>query len=162
MFKKILVPLDGSDLAAKILPQVEELAKCMNAQVTLLSVGSSNICPAGGDAAKGGTGEAAPCPETPLANHLEQLTGKLRAAGIEANWVYKEGQPAREIVSYADENQMDLIALASHGAGVVAWLLGSVAQRVIDHATVSVLLMRVVEVEPPTLKSEMFYSMQTP
>jgi nucleotide-binding universal stress UspA family protein len=161
MFKKILVPLDGSDLAAKILPQVEELAKCMNAQVTLLSVGSSNICAIGEAAAKG-AGGATPCPETPLANHLEQITGKLRAAGIEAKWVYKEGQPAHEIVAYAAENQMDLIALASHGAGVVAWLLGSVAQRVIDHATVSVLLLRVVEVEPPTLKSEMYYSLQTP
>ena len=161
MFKKILVPLDGSDLAAKILPQVEELAKLTNAQVTLLSVGSSNICAIGGAAAKG-AGGAAPCPETPLANHLEQITGKLRAAGIEANWVYKEGHPAREIVAYADENQMDLVALASHGAGEVAWLLGSVAKRVIEHTTVTVLLLRVAEVEPPTLKSEMFYSMQTP
>jgi nucleotide-binding universal stress UspA family protein len=155
MFKKILVPLDGSDLAAKIIPQVETLAKHTNAQVTLLSVGSSNICAAKGKA-------EAPCPETPLANHLEQITGKLKAAGIEANWVYKLGQPAREIVAYADENQVDLIALASHGAGEVAWVLGSVAKRVIDHATVSVLLLRVAEIEPPTLKSEMFYAMQTP
>ena len=161
MFKKILVPLDGSDLAAKILPQVETLAKHTNAQVTLLSVGSSNICAIGGAAAKGAE-EAAPCPETPLANHLEQITGKLQAAGIEANWVYKQGHPAQEIVAYADENQMDLIALASHGAGEVAWVLGSVAKRVMDHATVSVLLLRVAEIEPPTLKSEMFYSLQTP
>jgi nucleotide-binding universal stress UspA family protein len=157
MFKKILVPLDGSDLGAKIIPQVETLAKQTNAQVTLLSVGSSNIC------AIGGAGEAAPCPETPLANHLEQVTAKLKAAGLEANWVYKLGRhPAQEIVAYADENQVDLIALASHGAGEVAWVLGSVAKRVMDHATVSVLLLRVAEIEPPTLKSEMFYSMQTP
>jgi len=155
MFKKILVPLDGSDLAAKIIPQVETLAKHTNAQITLLSVGSSNIC-----ATKGQT--EVPCPETPLANQLEQITDKLKAAGIEVNWVYKLGQPAREIVAYADENQVDLIALASHGAGEVAWVLGSVAKRVMDHATVSVLLLRVAEIEPPTLKSEMFYSLQTP
>ena len=160
MFKKILVPLDGSDLAAKIIPQVETLAKHTNAQVTLLSVGSSNICAFG--PAKGAEA-AAPCPETPLANQLEQITGKLKAAGLEANWVYKQGRhPAQEIVAYADENQVDLIALASHGAGEVAWVLGSVAKRVMDHATVSVLLLRVAEIEPPTLKSEMFYSMQTP
>ena len=48
MFKKILVPLDGSDLAAKILPQVEELAKQAKAQVTLLAVGSSDTCAGGG------------------------------------------------------------------------------------------------------------------
>ena len=160
MFNKILVPLDGSDLAASIIPQVEMLAKHTNAQVTLLSVGSSNICRVGGAAAT--ETAAAPCPEVPLANHLEQVTGKLKAAGIEANWVYKEGQPAREIVAYADANQIDLIAIASHGAGAVAWVLGSVAKRVIDHATVSVLLLRVAAVEPPTLKSEMFYSLQTP
>lgn len=160
MFKKILVPLDGSDLAAKIIPQVKTLAKQTNAQVTLLSVGSSNICAIG--PAKGGEAEA-PCPETPLANHLESITGKLKGAGIEANWVYRLGRhPAQEIVAYADENQFDLIALASHGAGEVAWVLGSVAKRIMDHATVSVLLLRVAEIEPPTLKSEMFYSMQTP
>jgi nucleotide-binding universal stress UspA family protein len=160
MFKKILVPLDGSDLAAKIIPQVETLAKKTKARVTLLSVGSSNICRSGEAAA--GAGAAAPCPEVPLANHLEEITGELKAAGIEANWVYKEGDPAREIVAYADANQVDLIALASHGAGEVAWLLGSVAKRVMNHATVSVLLLRVAEVKPPTLKSEMFYSTQTP
>ena len=44
MFKKILVPLDGSDLAAQILPQVETLAKQFKAQVTLLAVGSSDTC----------------------------------------------------------------------------------------------------------------------
>jgi nucleotide-binding universal stress UspA family protein len=157
MFKKILVPLDGSDLAAKIIPQVLTLAKHANAQVTLLSVGSSNICAIGGAAAKDA------CPETPLANHLEQVTAKLKAAGLEASWVYKLGRhPAQEIVAYADENQVDLIALASHGAGEVAWVVGSVAKRVMDHATVSVLLLRVAEIEPPTLKSEMFYSLQTP
>ena len=48
MFKKILVPLDGSDLAAQILPQVETLAKQVKAQVTLLTVGSSDTCPSGG------------------------------------------------------------------------------------------------------------------
>lgn len=158
MFKKILVPLDGSDLAAKIIPQVETLAKHTNAQVTLLAVGSSNIC-----AFESGKEVAAPCPETPLANHLEQAAAKLKAAGLETNWVYKLGRhPAQEIVAYAEENQMDLIALASHGAGAVAWALGSVAKRVMDHATVPVLLLRVTEIEAPTLKSEMFYSMQTP
>lgn len=156
MFKKILVPLDGSDMAAKIIPQVETLAKQLNAHVTLLSVGSSDIC------AIEGAKTAAPCPEVPLANHLEQVTGKLRAAGVEAAWVYKEGQPAHEIIAYANANQIDLIAMASHGAGRVAWALGSVAKRVMDHTTAPVLLLRVVEAKAPTLKSEMYYSIQTP
>jgi nucleotide-binding universal stress UspA family protein len=153
MFKKILVPLDGSDLAGKILPAVAELAKQFKARVTLLTVGSSDT--------SGGKG-AGPQPELPLANYLEENAGKLRAQGLEVDWVYKLGQPAQEIGAYAAENGMDLIALATHGAGEVAWVLGSVAKKVMAHAPAPVLLWRVAELEPPKLKSEMFYSLQTP
>ena len=161
MFKKILVPLDGSDLAAKILPQVETLAKHTHAAVTLLTVGSSDICPGAG-APVSPVKEGASCPELPVAAYLEQTAGKLRAQGVEVTWVYKQGNPAKEIVAYAAENDMDLIAIASHGSGEIAWLLGSVAQKVIAHAPVAVLLWRVAEPELPELKSEMYYSMQTP
>ena len=161
MFKKILVPLDGSDLAAKILPQVEELAKQVKAQVTLLTVGSSDTC-AGGGAPPEAMKEGAACPELPLARYLEQTAANLRAQGVEVQWVYKQGHPAREIVAYASKNDVDLIAIASHGGGEFAWILGSVAKKVLAHATVAVLLWRVTEPEPPMLKSEMFYSIQTP
>jgi nucleotide-binding universal stress UspA family protein len=161
MFKKILVPLDGSDLAGKILPQVEELAKQVKAQVTLLAVGSSDTC-AGGAAPPEGIKEGAACPEFPLARYLEQTAANLRAQGVQVEWVYKKGNPAKEIVAYAAENHLDLIAIASHGGGEIAWLLGSVAQRVIAHATVSVLIWRVTEPKSPELKSEMYYSLQTP
>ena len=161
MFKKILVPLDGSDLAAQILPQVETLAKQFKAQVTLLAVGSSDTC-AGGGAPPETMKEGAACPELPLARYLEQTAANLRAQGVEVQWVYKQGNPAKEIVAYAAQNNMDLIAIASHGGGEVAWILGSVAQKVITHATVSVLLWRVTEPKPPGLKSELYYSLQTP
>jgi len=161
MFKKILVPLDGSDLAAKILPQVEELAKQVKAQVTLLAVGSSDTCASGGTPPEG-MQEGASCPELPMARYLEQTASNLRSQGEEVTWVYKQGEPAKEIVAYAAENEMDLIALASHGGGEIAWVLGSVAKRVIAHAPGAVLLWRVTEPKPPGLKSEFFYSMQTP
>jgi nucleotide-binding universal stress UspA family protein len=161
MFKKILVPLDGSDLAAKILPQVEELAKGVKAQVTLLAVGSSDTC-AGGGAPPEPIKEGAACPEIPLARYLEQTAGKLRAQGVEATWVYHQGNPAKEIVAYAAANDIDLIAIASHGGGEIAWLLGGVAHKVVVHASVPVLLWRVAEPQPPELKSELYYSMQTP
>lgn len=161
MFKKILVPLDGSDLAGKILPQVEELAKQVNAQVTLLAVGSSDTCASSWTPPEP-MNEGAACPEFPLARYLEQTAGKLRAQGVEATWVYKQGNPAQQIVAYAAENDMDLIAIASHGGGEIAWVLGSVAKKVIAHAPGSVLLWRVTEPETPGIKSEMFYSMQTP
>jgi nucleotide-binding universal stress UspA family protein len=161
MFKKILVPLDGSDLAGKILPQIEELAKQVKAQVILLEVGSSDIC-AGGDAPVKPVKEGDSCPELPVGTYLEQTASKLRAQGVEATWVYKKGNPAKEIVAYAAGNDIDLIAIASHGGGEIAWLLGGVAHKVVTHASVPVLLWRVAEPKPPELKSELYYSMQTP
>jgi nucleotide-binding universal stress UspA family protein len=65
-------------------------------------------------------------------------------------------------VAYAAENDMDLIAIASHGGGEIAWVLGSVAKKVIAHAPGAVLLWRVTEPKPPEPKSEMYYSLQTP
>jgi nucleotide-binding universal stress UspA family protein len=161
MFKKILVPLDGSDLAGKILPQIEELAKQVKARVILLEVGSSDIC-AGGDAPVEPVKAGDSCHALPVRTYLEQAAGKLRAQGVEVTWVYKKGNPAKEIVAYAAANDIDLIAIASHGGGEIAWLLGGVAHKVVTHASVPVLLWRVAEPKPPELKSEMYYSLQTP
>jgi nucleotide-binding universal stress UspA family protein len=144
MFNKILVPLDGSELAGKILPQIELLAKCTFAQITLMTVGSSDV------------------PEVPTTEYLEKTASALKAKGLQVNWVYRQGEPANEIITYAKANQMDLIALATHGAGEVSWLLGSVARKVITHATVPTLVLRVMEKKPPVHKDEMWYALQTP
>jgi len=65
-------------------------------------------------------------------------------------------------VAYAAENDMDLIAIRLPWWRRDRLALGSVAQKVIAHASAAVLLWRVTEAKPPTLKDEMYYSMQTP
>ena len=161
MFKKILVPLDGSDLAAKILPQVETLAKQTKAQVTLLAVGSSDTC-AGGGAPPEAMKEGAACPEFPLARYLEQTAGKLRSQGVEVKWVYKQGNPAQ-----GDRGLCGRERDGSHRHRL-PWrrrdrlALGERGQKVIAHAPGAVLIWRVTEPKPPGLKSELYYSMQTP
>ncbi len=154
MFNKILVPLDGSDLAAKVIPQAEDLAKSFNAQLVLLTVGSAEV---------GEIGESSPearseaVARLPAVKYLEQTTAALQAKKLKATWVYKQGTPAQEIMAYAAEHQMDLVVMATHGAGEIAWLLGSVAQRVVSHASCPVLLIRVLEPKPPEHKSELDY-----
>lgn len=155
MFKKILVPLDGSELAAKILPKVEELAKLCDAQVTLISV-STGATDVPGIASpeifiKAAEHEAKFC-ETYLAATANELQGK----GLKVDKVCLRGVPASTIVNYAKENNFDLIALATHGKGEVAWVLGSTAEKILSHATVPVLLLRVIEYKPPLLKEEFF------
>jgi nucleotide-binding universal stress UspA family protein len=126
VFNKILVPLDGSKLAGKAISQAEDLAKSFNAQLVLLTVGSAEV---------GEIDESSPEAKSeavarlPAAKYLEATTAALRAKGLKATWAYKQGTPAQEIINYASGHQMDLIVIASHGAGEIAWLLGSVAPK---------------------------------
>lgn len=152
MFKKILVPLDGSELAASILPAVIDLAKCMNSAVTLL-----HVCyfPVAVDA-------AIPHQEEEIAERqvlrecesfLKKVEEEMMKHGLSVTHQCVEGVPAREIIAFADANKFDLIAMATHGRGEVSWVLGSTAEKVVTHATVPVLLYRVVETVPPQLKA---------
>ena len=78
--------------------------------------------------------------------HLTEIGGRLKAKGVETAWIYKEGQaPAREIIAYAEANSFDLIAMATPGKGEVAWVIGSIAEKVVTHATAPVLLLRVLK-----------------
>jgi nucleotide-binding universal stress UspA family protein len=155
MFTKILVPLDGSDLAAKILPKVVELAKAFNAQVTLFH--SCHTEAFGMGEAAPGVMATAPAGEKKVCeDFLVKAANDLQAQDVNVNWACVEGVPAREIIGHADKNAMDLIAMSTHGRGEVAWVLGSTAEKVVSHATVPVFLFRVMEVKPPALKEEFF------
>lgn len=152
MFKKILVPLDGSELAAKVLPYVIDLAKTHDSQVTLLHVfyaGVSETFPDWIEEAL--EKEKANC-ELLLARAAEDLAAQgVKGVTVEC----LEGSPAREIITYAQEKGMDLIAMSTHGRGEVAWVLGSVAEKVVSHAAVPVLLFRVMA--PKSLLSKEDY-----
>jgi nucleotide-binding universal stress UspA family protein len=156
MFKKILVPLDGSDLAAKILPQVVDLAKLTKAQVTVVHVCYSPVGAEVGEATPEVIKKAAEREAKWCSAFLGKAAQDLKAKGVDVNTECVEGVPAREIIAYADKNKMDLIAMATHGRGEVAWVLGSTAEKVVSHATVPVLLFRVMEIKPPMLKEIYF------
>lgn len=150
MFKKILVPLDGSPLAAKIIPHVVELAKAHQAEVTLLHVAYTEY----GEASPGTMAQAVAQEAKRCEASLGQVAKDMQAQGVKATVECIEGSPAREIIGYAKAHGMDLIAMATHGKGEVAWVLGSVAEKVVSHASVPVLLFRVVEVKLPDLIKE--------
>ncbi len=152
MFKKILVPLDGSSLAEKILPNVVELAKCMDAQITLLHVcyfpnaaAMEALPPKMEETAA--EGEVKEC-----AMFLGKVAKDLQMQGLNVVFECVSGLPAREIIAYADTKDIDLIAMATHGRGEVAWVLGSTAEKVVAHATAPTLLFRVMGTEVPKLK----------
>ena len=152
MFKKVLVPLDGSEIAAKVLPKVVEAAKLCKAKVTLLHVCYSGVGAFVGEASPGVIKKAEAQEQKFCATFLAKAGKELKDQGLEVNWVCQDGVPAREIVAYAQDKGYDLIVLGTHGAGEVAWYMGGVADRVATHATVPVLLFRTLEFKPPVLK----------
>jgi len=153
MFNKILVPLDGSELAAKVLPKVVELAKNFNSQVILFHACHTEDFGVG--EASPGVTRSAPAEEKKVCeSFLSQAGNDLKGQGLNVDWVCDEGVPARQIIGYAQKNNVDLICMATHGRGEVAWALGSTAEKVVTHATVPVMLVRVMEFKPPTLKEE--------
>ena len=138
MFKKILVPLDGSPLAEAILPQVTELARALGAEVLLLRVAIAHVFP-GVD----------PTDEEVRVVHeaeeyVEALAGKLADKGVRVGTAVRYGKAAGEIINHITDNKMDLVAMSTHGrSGLSRLVMGSVAEEVVRNAGVPVLLMRV-------------------
>jgi nucleotide-binding universal stress UspA family protein len=157
MFKKILVPLDGSDLATKILPQVEDLAKSMRAEVTLITVGDSLTSGLASEFAPMHFDEFYAGMKAQAEGNLAETEEALKARDVKVSSIYRgNAAPAQEIIAYAANNSFDLIAMATHGKGELAWMIGSVAEKVVTHATVPVLLLRVLDSKSPVTKAEHF------
>ena len=152
MFKKVLVPLDGSEIAAKVLPKVVEASKLCNAKVTLLHVCYSGVGAFVGEASPGVIKQAEAQEQKFCSTFLAKAAQDLQDQGLDVDYACQDGVPAREIVAFAQDKGYDLIVLGTHGAGEVAWYMGGVADRVATHATVPVLLFRTLEFKPPVLK----------
>jgi nucleotide-binding universal stress UspA family protein len=137
MYKRILVPLDGSALAEAVLPHVEELAKSSAAELVLLGVAFAHIFP-GADPI-----EAQVAAVQEAENYVANLAKTLQEKGIRAEAKVRYGDPAEEILDHAARDHIDLIAMATHGrTGLKRVVLGSVAENVLRSAPVPMLLVR--------------------
>jgi nucleotide-binding universal stress UspA family protein len=152
MFKKMLVPLDGSEIAAKVLPKVIELAKTFKAKVTILHVCYSGVGAMAGEASPATIRSEEAQEQKFCETFLAKAGNDLKDQGLDADWTCADGVPARQIIAYAQDHGYDLIVMGTHGAGEVAWYMGGVADKVASHATVPVLLFRTLEFKPPFLK----------
>lgn len=144
MYKRILLPLDGSALAEQALPYAIAQAEQFGATLILLRVLEPfphfrGMSAADIDLIKEQTSEWAQ-------EYLDQLVADIRASGVSAQAAIVEGRPSVTILQFSEENQVDLIVTCTRGrSGVSRWLMGSVADRVVRGATVPVLLVRTRE-----------------
>jgi nucleotide-binding universal stress UspA family protein len=129
----MLVPLDGSKLAESVLPHVEALAKQRGAKPEVVLVRAF-------EPLSTGPGREAP------QQYLSGIEQRLSAAGLTVRSEVLEGDPAKEIVDYANEKPINLVVMATHGrSGIGRWAYGSVADKVLRRASRPVFLVRVAE-----------------
>ncbi len=137
MLSRILVPLDGSPVAEAVLPQVIELAALRQAEVVLLRVALAHTF-LGADPV-----EAQVRVVEEAQAYLGTIETNLAAQGLAVRSVVRYGHAADEILDHARAGGVDMIAMSTHGrGGIRRWVLGSVAETVVRHSPVPVLLVR--------------------
>jgi len=135
MYEKILVPLDGSSAAQIVLPYAEEIAVKFRSDIILVSVSESKAV------------DIDHLYHSYLEHITEQVKAQLEEYGIKKMpRVYHDallGEPAEQILKYADESNVSLITIASRGSsGRGPWLIGNIAAKVLRAAHKPVLLIR--------------------
>lgn len=140
MFKKILVPLDGSRLAECVLPYIVAFARSFNAEITLLRMLEKNQAGASVQLFDLLNWQIK---KTEAGLYLEKTKSQLQESGIRVRTIVLEGLVAEGITDYAQNNGMKLIILSSHGrSGMTQWGISSIAHKIILSAPTSVLIVR--------------------
>jgi nucleotide-binding universal stress UspA family protein len=144
--KSVVVPLDGSELAEKVLPAIAELVKELELEVVLMR--AYNLPYNAYASADGYYGanfdELLTTMREEAVSYLEQKTEEMKKLGVSrVSYLAKEGFGADEIISLGRKTPDNLIAMCTHGrSGAKRWVLGSVTETVVRHSGDPVLVLR--------------------
>lgn len=141
MYHKILIPLDGSALAECVLPHAKAIARgCSTKKIVLLRV----VEPPATVAAEGIDFVALQSADKGVAEaYLAGIQAQLSSEGFDVSSEVLAGRAAEAISEFAQQNTVDLIAIATHGrSGISRLVFGSVADRLIRSSTVPIVLIR--------------------
>jgi len=142
MYKKMLVPLDGSELSEAVLPYAKELAGRLDMEITLLHIYRSE------EKNKSHLYRAYIGHKVDILKCQSEEVQKKTGAGAKCKAIKVQGKlisgyPAEEILNYAENNATDFILMATHGrSGIKRWVMGSVTEKVIRASKVPAWLVR--------------------
>jgi nucleotide-binding universal stress UspA family protein len=153
MYRRVLVPLDGSPLGESVLPFLLDIAGPLDIAVVLLRV-LEPITPVVVEAGRTIVADDLEARRQDAEEYLAPIAARLRARGIDAGWEIREGRADDEILTAARAAGADLIAMSTHGrSGLGRLLFGSVAEQVLRRADVPVFLLRQTAARQPTAKA---------
>jgi len=145
LYKKILVTLDGSEIGECVLPHLKAIAMgCNVPEVIILRVIEplpaqtiTALAQAGADLVTRMENDI----QIQAEKYVTITVNKIKGDGINAIPVLLFGNASEEILKYTAENGIDLIMMSTHGrTGLTRFFMGSVANRVLNHSTVPVLI----------------------
>jgi nucleotide-binding universal stress UspA family protein len=145
IFSRILLPLDGSDVGESALPYVSEIAKKLKSEVIILSVIESgqHVHTIGGQDYIRFPEQQIESTRTETDKYLARIYKKLSDNGVNVRSVLKEGNAAEEIIKFAKESNISLVAMSSHGrTGMRGWVFGSISNKVLQVGKTPLLLVR--------------------
>ena len=142
--KNILIPVDGSEYAMKAIEAGKEMAKAFDSKVFILSVVTPEL--------RISTGRGSNIYPAILMDELVERSAKIldeakmqfQGMPNQVETFSVEGSVADEIVRFADENNISLVVMGSHGLGALKnrLMTGSVTSRVLHHIDVPVLVIK--------------------
>jgi len=155
MYKKIMVPLDGSELAECVLPhvdgfvtgcQVETIIFVRVIEFTGYLLSSDTVSPPSPHYYKYMQENAKVMEEerrSSAERYLKRVKNRVKQGGIKYKTDVLIGKVADSLVDYVDANKIDLVLIATHGrSGVSRWVRGSIADRVLRSSRAPVLMVR--------------------
>lgn len=145
MFTRIVVPLDGSDIAETAIPQAENMATLTNAPIHLVRIvdfSSRDMSASYGMMTDISSMSVLLEDEDEAANeYLAAMAKRVAEQGFRVSREVRRGAVASQLIALAEPG--DLLVMASHGrSGAVRWFLGSIAEEVVRRVSVPVLLVK--------------------
>jgi nucleotide-binding universal stress UspA family protein len=137
---EILVPLDGSKESESVLPFTQEMAKRLKGNVIFMQVGILDYFIVNMENVK-----AIEAKRKSIEDYLRRVTQDFQSNGIPARYILGEtqGDVAREINQFTEENRVDAVIMATHGhSGPRRWVLGSVSNKVMMEGNTPLILVR--------------------
>jgi nucleotide-binding universal stress UspA family protein len=151
MYRRILVPLDGSKLAECVLPHTEAIAKLSKASVQLVHVIEPLELPTRGGIALSidDLKQIEAHTKKDAEGYLREIVGRLKIAGIKAHSKLLTGKAADSLIDYIHNSNFDLLIMATHGrSGISRWVWGSVAEKILHSSSIPILIVRPPECIP--------------
>jgi nucleotide-binding universal stress UspA family protein len=145
LFRKILVPLDGSTISEAVLPYVKEIAAYTNSEIILLRVleQGQHVRTIGGLDHFAYTDQQVEEMRQETVVYLNEMNQKLSKDGFTVQTVVKTGDVAQVIIETTIQENVSIVAMSSHGkSAAIKWVLGSVSNKILQAGKKPLLLVR--------------------